>query len=147
LAKSIGTRLHCGHEDRLFFRSPGTVAPQRMVAAGPTGQGLMGCQPYRAEPTPVLSVPVERWVGFRYPLLATLEKNKDGCTVDGDTLDDEKLGHAVDAWLATLRARGLSERRLGELARLLGEAMSENEQKSLEQARVLKRFKGWQANH
>ena len=57
--------------------------------------------------------------------------------------DEEQLGHQVDAWLSALRAQGLSERRIGELAGLLGEAMSESGPKTREQQRTLHQFEGW----
>lgn len=65
--------------------------------------------------------------------------------MDWGTLDDKTLGQAVDAWLTALRAGGdLSERRLAELAGLLGEAMSEVGPRSADAGRVLRRFEAWQ---
>lgn len=61
--------------------------------------------------------------------------------------NEEQLGHQVDAWLSALRARGLSERRIGQLARLLGEATSESGPKTKEQEHALRQFEGWQADH
>ena len=57
--------------------------------------------------------------------------------------DEEQLGYQVDAWLSSLRAQGLSERRIGQLAGLLGEAMSEGGPKSKEQERALQQFETW----
>ena len=63
--------------------------------------------------------------------------------MDWDALDDDTLGRAIDAWLSALRAQGLSARRIGELAGLLGEAMSEAVPKTPTQVRVLRRFEAW----
>ncbi len=58
-------------------------------------------------------------------------------------MSEDELGQWVDAWLTALRAQGLSERRIGELAMLLGQAISaEGPQNSVE-ARVLRRFEVW----
>ena len=65
--------------------------------------------------------------------------------MDWDTMDDETLGRTVDAWLTALRAQELSERRIGELAALLGAAMSEGGPKTKEQERALQQFEGWHA--
>ena len=93
----------------------------------------------------MVSIPVERWVGILYQCPAAL-KEKRRVTVMRDYLhDEEQLGYQVDAWLSALRARGLSERRIGELAGLLGEAMSEGGAKTKEQECVLRRFEGWHA--
>ncbi len=63
--------------------------------------------------------------------------------MDWNTMDDEALGHAVDAWLASLRAQGLSVRRLRDLAGLLGQAMRPNADHTREEMRVLARFATW----
>lgn len=54
--------------------------------------------------------------------------------------DEEVLGHAVDAWLTALRAKGLPDRRIRVLAGLLGDAMSTGGPRGTEEARVLRRF-------
>ena len=59
-------------------------------------------------------------------------------------MDDEALGCAVDAWLATLRAQGLSDRRIRELAGLLGSAMGDSGPQNSPEERVLRRFEAWQ---
>ena len=59
--------------------------------------------------------------------------------------DEEQLGYQVDAWLSALRTQGISERRIGQLAGLLGEAISGRGPKSKEQECVLRRFEGWHA--
>lgn len=63
--------------------------------------------------------------------------------MQNNEMDEEDLGHTVDAWLTALRNNGLSDRRVGQLARLLGEAMSEGGPRSPEQERVLRRFDAW----
>ena len=63
--------------------------------------------------------------------------------MDWDTLDDEQLGHAVDGWLATLRAQSLSDRRIRELTGLLGQAMSGSGPRNAAEERVLRRFDAW----
>jgi hypothetical protein len=60
-----------------------------------------------------------------------------------DILGEDELGQWVDAWLTGLRAQGLSERRLRELAGLLGQAMSAEGPQTPAQARVLRRFEAW----
>jgi len=60
--------------------------------------------------------------------------------MDWSTMDDEVLGYAVDAWLASLHAQGLSERRVRELAGLLGQAMSAEGPRNAAEERVLRRF-------
>lgn len=57
--------------------------------------------------------------------------------------DEDALGHQVDAWLAALRTQGLSDRRVRELAGLLGKAMGEGGPGNAAEARVLRRFEGW----
>ncbi len=61
--------------------------------------------------------------------------------------DEEQLGHQVDALLLSLRTQGLSERRIGELAGLLGNAMNGNGPRTREEASVLQRFEAWQQQH
>ncbi|NMP23742.1 hypothetical protein [Sulfobacillus harzensis] len=63
--------------------------------------------------------------------------------MDWDTIDDETLGQAVDAWLTALRAQGLSERRMLQLAVLLGEAMSGAGPKTPAQAEAQEQFLQW----
>ncbi|NMP24114.1 hypothetical protein [Sulfobacillus harzensis] len=53
------------------------------------------------------------------------------------------LGPAVDAWLAALRTQGLSDRRVQELAGLLGNAMGDSEPQNVAEARALRRFERW----
>ena len=63
--------------------------------------------------------------------------------MDWDTIDDDTLGQAVDAWLTSLRTQGLSDRLLRQLAGLLGNAMSGSGPQSATEARVLRRFEQW----
>jgi hypothetical protein len=58
-------------------------------------------------------------------------------------MDDEALGYVVDAWLVSLRAQSLSERRLRALAGMLGQAMSAEGPQTPAQAQVLRRFDTW----
>lgn len=44
--------------------------------------------------------------------------------MEWDALNDEQLGRVVDAWLKALRAQGLSDWRVRELAGMLGTTMS-----------------------
>lgn len=63
--------------------------------------------------------------------------------MDGDALDEDTLGRQVDAWLVTLRAQGLSARRIWELAGLLGQAMSARGPQNAAEAHALQRFEAW----
>lgn len=58
-------------------------------------------------------------------------------------MDEDQLGQTVDAWLASLRAQGLSGRRLGELASLLGQAMGASGPQNTQEERVVRRFEKW----
>ena len=58
-------------------------------------------------------------------------------------LDEDQLGQWVDAWLTALRAQDLSDRRVRELARLLGQAMSDSRPRNATESRVLQRFEAW----
>lgn len=58
-------------------------------------------------------------------------------------MDDETLGRSVDAWLAELRAQGLSGQRVQELAGLLGNAMGDSGPQNATEERVLRRFDTW----
>lgn len=60
-----------------------------------------------------------------------------------DWQDDEAVGHAVDAWLTALRTQGLSDRRIRELAGLLGNAMGDSGPHNATEERVLRRFEAW----
>ncbi|NMP23984.1 hypothetical protein [Sulfobacillus harzensis] len=60
--------------------------------------------------------------------------------------DEEELGREVDAWLAALRAQGVSERRMRELAGLLGNAMADSGPHDTAEERVLRRFEAWRTN-
>jgi len=64
-------------------------------------------------------------------------------SMDWDALDDDVLGHAVDAWLVSLRLQGLSDRRRRALAGLLGRSMSQSGYHTPEEAAVLARFAAW----
>jgi hypothetical protein len=64
--------------------------------------------------------------------------------MDWDPMDDETLGQAVDAWLTALRRQGLSNRRLRQLAGLLGNAMADSGPQDTAEERVLRRFEAWQ---
>ena len=59
-------------------------------------------------------------------------------------MDDYTLGRAVDAWLGELKAKGLSDQHLRQLASLLGEAMSNTGPTTTSQERTLRRFEAWQ---
>lgn len=67
--------------------------------------------------------------------------------MDWNAWDDEALGHAVDAWLGCLRQDGLSDRRILDLARLLGQAMSEPHDGPAAEAAALARFETWWRDH
>ena len=63
--------------------------------------------------------------------------------MDWHPMDDEALGHTVDAWLTQLRVQGLSGQRLQALAGLLGNAMGESGPQNAAEERVLRRFDTW----
>ncbi len=63
--------------------------------------------------------------------------------MSGYIVDEDQLGHQVDAWLTALRAQGVSAKRLGELARLLGEATRDSGPRTLAQQLALQRFDDW----
>jgi len=71
-----------------------------------------------------------------------MEENWRGERMHED-LDDEQLGPLVDTWLSALRSQGLSTRRIGELAGLLGQAMGAEGPKTPAQERALRRFEAW----
>lgn len=56
---------------------------------------------------------------------------------------EECLGHDVDAWLAELRAQGLSTQRLSTLAQRLGAAHSGKGSGTQEERTVAERFEEW----
>lgn len=75
-----------------------------------------------------------------------LRKRRAVVLLDWDMLNDETLGHAVDAWLVRLRAHGLSDRRLRDWAGLLGQALRPIDDHAREELRMLARFAPWWRN-
>lgn len=57
-------------------------------------------------------------------------------------MDEELLGQ-VDAWLASLRAQGLSDRPIRQLAGLLGTVMGTSGPRNVVEERVLRRLETW----